>query len=141
MRCMLPTYRSMFCTITFGAYRTFRACVRSIRAVRNHFFLLMYPSFTVHSVRSDTMLLSILLNLKASLFPPRLESKVVTRRLPCTENAIPVVKHIGIVLVTQQHKEKIQAGMLEIVQATGLHVLPMGFNSHGRRGNWHVVFP
>jgi hypothetical protein len=41
MRCMLPTYRSMFCTITFGAYRTFGACVRSIRAVRNHFFLLM----------------------------------------------------------------------------------------------------
>jgi hypothetical protein len=41
MRCMLPTYRSMFCTITFGAYRTFQACVRSIRAVRNHFFLLM----------------------------------------------------------------------------------------------------
>jgi hypothetical protein len=41
MRCMLPTYRSMFCTITFGAYRTFEACVRSIRAVRNHFFLLM----------------------------------------------------------------------------------------------------
>jgi hypothetical protein len=44
LRCMLPTYRSMFCTITFGAYRTFRACVRSIRAVRNHFFLLMAPS-------------------------------------------------------------------------------------------------
>jgi hypothetical protein len=42
MRCMLPTYRSMFCTITFGAYRTFGACVRSICAVRNHFFLLMF---------------------------------------------------------------------------------------------------
>jgi hypothetical protein len=41
MRCMMPTYRSMLCTITFGAYRTFGACVRSIRAVRNHFFLLM----------------------------------------------------------------------------------------------------
>jgi hypothetical protein len=41
MRCMLPTYRSMFCTIMFGAYRTFGACVRSIRAVRNHFLLLM----------------------------------------------------------------------------------------------------
>jgi hypothetical protein len=74
-----------------------------------------YPSVTVHSVRSDTILLSILLNLKASLFPPCLEGKVGTRILPSTENAIPVVKHIGIVLITEQHKQKIQAGTLEIV--------------------------
>jgi hypothetical protein len=55
------------------------------------------------------------LNLKASVFPPCLEGKVVTRRLASTKNAIPVVKHIGIVLVTQRHNQKIQAGTLEIV--------------------------
>jgi hypothetical protein len=52
MRCMLPAYRSMFCTITFGAYRTFGACVRSIRAVRNHFFLLMQASCDLTMERS-----------------------------------------------------------------------------------------
>jgi hypothetical protein len=69
-----------------------------------------YPRVTVHLVRSDTVLLSILLNLKASLFPPRLEGKVVMRRLPSTKNVIQVVKHFRIVLVTQQHKQKIQVG-------------------------------
>jgi hypothetical protein len=38
---MQPVYRRSFRTMTFGAYRAFQAWVRSTRAVRNHFFLLM----------------------------------------------------------------------------------------------------
>jgi hypothetical protein len=42
MRCMQPVCTSSFRTMTFGAYRAFQAWARSTRAVRNHFFLLMF---------------------------------------------------------------------------------------------------
>jgi hypothetical protein len=74
-----------------------------------------HPRVSVHPVGSDTTLLSIVLNTKTSLFPALLQRKVVTGRLASTENAIPIVKNIGIVLVTQQHQQKIQTGTLEII--------------------------
>jgi hypothetical protein len=74
-----------------------------------------HPRVRVHTVHSDTTLLSVVLNTKTSLFPALLERKVVTGRLASTENAIPIIQDIGIVLVTQQHKQKIQAGTLETI--------------------------
>jgi hypothetical protein len=74
-----------------------------------------YPRVRVHLIRSDTTLFCIILNTKTSLSSALLERNVVTWRLLSTENAIPIVKDIGIVLVTQQHKQKIQARTLEII--------------------------
>jgi hypothetical protein len=48
-------------------------------------------------------------------FPGLLQGTVVARRLLSTQDAIPLVEHCEIMLVTQQHKQKIQAGTLEII--------------------------
>jgi hypothetical protein len=72
-------------------------------------------NFRIREILMASQVRSFLGHLLRLPFPFHLQGTVVTRRLLSSQEAIPLVEHCRIVLVTEQDKQKFQAWTLEIV--------------------------